>query len=366
MKKTFLMAAGAVAAVATATAATTAQAVDVELYGQVNKAVMAVDDGVETATHFVDNDKSSTRVGLKGEQMLDNGLTASVLFEFSSESNSSSSVEGSGATGSGSDDATSSKGTLEERHSRVGLAGDFGAVFLGHTSTATDGIAEIDMAGASNVMGSYVGRFGGGVNFTAAGVSTTTNVSDVATNFDGISTSTTDRTSVIRYNSPVFNGFQASAAAAQGGTADIALRYSGKVDAFQVKGGIGYVSNNEAGSTYENTMAGSVSVKHDNGLAGTLSYGTASREGTGDDPSNLYVKVGYAWDAFEIAADMSQTDELNDATNSELTAYGLAGQYNMGSGVSVAAMYRTFDLEDNTATNFDEINVFTAGLRVKF
>ena len=349
MKKTILMAAGAV--VAAASAATSAQAVDVELYGQVNKAVMAVDDGTETATHFVDNDKSSSRIGVRGEQMLDNGLTASVLFEFQSEANSSS--------GSLNDDAKDGSNNVSERHSRVGLAGDFGALFLGKTSTATDGIAEIDIAGASDVMGSYLGRFGGGVAVSG------TTVSGYTTNFDGISAGTDDRASGISYHSPVFNGVQARAAVVQGGTADLALRYSGKIDAFMVKAGIGYVSNNDDAAAYESTMAGSISAKHDSGLGATFAYGTAEAKATGsDDPSNMYFKVGYTFDNMEVAADFGQTDDLA-GNDSELTAYGLAAQYNLGNGVSAGALYRTLEADDST-DNYDEINVFLANMKVKF
>ena len=60
-----------------------ASAVDVEMYGQVNKLFAVSDDGQNTETTVWDNDNSSTRFGMKGSQALDNGLTASVLDRFS-------------------------------------------------------------------------------------------------------------------------------------------------------------------------------------------------------------------------------------------------------------------------------------------
>ena len=101
-----------------------------------------------------------------------------------------------------------------------------------------------------------------------------------------------------------------------------------------------------------------------------MAYGEQSldKKSTGnDDPSFIYFKVGYTWDAFEVAADYTEASDMiiANATDHEATAYGLAGQYNMGNGVSVAALYRNLDL-DLTGTATDSINLYAVNLRVKF
>ena len=344
------MATGALVA---ASFATDAKAIDVELYGQANKTVISADNGTDSEVTISDNDKSSTRVGLKGEQALDNGLTASVLVEYEMNDN-----------GSDADlNTTTAKTTsaLSERHARVGLAGDFGAVFVGRTSTATDGIAEADLAGVSDILGSDITRFGGDTSFVQkSGTTVAVKVDDAFSNFDG------DKGNAVVYHSPVLAGFQGQLSTTEAGDIQAAVRYSGKYDAFAIKAGIGYESNNDAAisaTALESTFAGSVSVKHDSGLAGTVAFGSEERE-SGAEASSVYVKVGYAWDAFEIAADYSK-HEADDAANTEGEAYGFGGQYNLGHGVSLAGGYRSLGL-DKDATTYDDIDLIMANLRVKF
>ena len=78
------------------------------------------------------------------------------------------------------------------------------------------------------------------------------------------------------------------------------------------------------------------------------------------------MKLGYTWDAFEVGADYTKASDMQIGTlNQEATAWGLAGQYNMGNGVSLAGLYRNLDL-DRTGTDTDSINLYALNLRVKF
>jgi len=378
MRKSILLATTAFVALG----AVSTSAVDVDLYGQVNKSILVYDDGRDTEVNFVDNDKSSTRFGLRGSQALDNGLTASVLIEAEIQAGggASNDIAQRNAVLPNSFQSTpadAGAAGLTERHTRVGLAGNWGALFLGRTSTATDGITEIDIAGADDVLGSGVDRFGGALQFrNSAGGLTGTTVSSVFDNLDGIGSRTHagDRVQTLRYDSPIFNGFQARIAAAQGGDVDAAVLYSGKIDAFELRGGVGYVAFNSAATAandiLEHQWAGSVSAKHDSGIGATFAYGQQSleRKSAGnDDPSFYYAKLGYTWDAFEVAADYSHHSDMAITTfaDHDATAWGLAGQYNMGNGVSVAALYRNLDL-DLTGTNTDAINLYALNVRVKF
>lgn len=354
-----------------------AKAVDVEMYGQANKGVLVYDDGRNTETNFVDNSRSSSRFGFRGSQALDNGLTASVLIEQELESNASDVLTQSTAVNQATTPAGTQGAGLTERHTRVGLAGDWGAVFLGHTSTATDGITEIDLAGAEDVIGSNLEDIGGGLRFRQnTGALSAVTVGGVTNNMDGIRGNNQDRVETLRYDSPIFHGFQGRLATAQGGDIDAAVLYNGKVDAFQIAAGVGYVAYNGAATSASNELtsqtSGSFSVKHDSGLALTAAYGTQSidRAGAGiDDPAFMYVKAGYAWDAFEVAADYAEHSDIADGgfvtNNTETTSYGVGAQYNMGHGVSLAALYRQIDL-DRALLNTDSINVYAMNLRVKF
>jgi hypothetical protein len=367
MKKTLVLAASAIAA--TGFGAADASAVDVELYGQVNKTLTVYDDGRDTETNFADNDFSSTRFGFKGSQSLDNGLTASVLFDVEMQSNASDVLTQNTVANTQSTPATVG-GTFAERHARVGLGGDWGAVFLGQASTATDGVTEQDLAGAGDVLGSDVEDIGGGLFFrTSAGALTANSVANRTNNMDG-----NGRGDVIRYDSPIFNGFQVRVSTVQGGDVDGGVYYHGKVDEFNVKGAIGHVAYNNGTTTAadatESQTSGSLSVGHDSGLAATVAYGQQSLDNKtagNDDPSFWYIKLGYAWDMFEVAADYGKHEDINTGTvvDHEVQYLGAAAQYNMGHGTSVAAYYKQFDL-DLTGTNSDAINLYGVNLRVKF
>ena len=372
MKKALLATSAIIAAGAIAA---NAHAVDVDMYGQVNKGVMMFDDGKTTEFNIVDNDVSSTRFGLRGSQALDHGLTASVLFEGEMQSNASDAVNQTTYNNGAS--------TFTERHARVGLAGSWGAVFVGHTSSATDGITEIDLAPVQDVLGSGADRIGGALKFrNSSGTLSSIAVNNVVDNFDGIAhndgtatnANTGDRLNVIRFDSAIYNGVQGRIAAATGGDIDAAVVYNGKMDAFEVAGGVGYVAYNNTTSATTNQLdhqiSGSVSVKHDSGVSATAAYGQRSLDNKAagvSDPDFYYVKLGYAWDQFGIAADYSKNEniDVSNATDDKTTVYGLGGQYDLGHGVSLAAYYRNIDLS-RSGTATDAIDMYGLNMRVKF
>lgn len=367
MKKTLL------ATTAFALVAAHASAVDVQLYGQVNKGLFGFNDGLDTNTVVVDNALSSTRFGLKGAQALDNGLTASVLFENEMASNPSdaflqNSVNGSTGT---STVPTSGSTTFTERQARVGLSGGFGGVYLGQQSTAIDGVITQDLAGAQDVMTADYRKIGGAINFRTE----TTNALNSGITANALTSNIgTSRADSIRYDSPIYAGFQGRASIAQGGDAELAAYYDGAMGDFRMKGaaGIRMVNSNvtTAANEVESLYGASFSVAHNSGLAGTVAYTANSldkKSATANEAEGWYAKVGYAWDAFEVAADYGTNENFRSATaaKDELDVFGLGAQYNLGNGVSVAGLYRNMDA-DVTGTNTQSIDLYGVNMRVKF
>jgi len=366
MKKTLL------ATTALAFVAAHASAVDVELYGQVNKGLFGYNDGMDNNVVVIDNALSSTRFGMKGAQALDNRLTASVLFEGEMASNSSDAVtqaSTNGSTGTATTPANTST-SFTERQARVGLSGNFGGVYLGQQSTAIDGVLTQDLVGAQDVMSADYARIGGSLKLRNAGTNTFTgfDVNDLAS---GIAQSRTDS---VRYDSPIFAGFQARASVAQGGDTEGAVFYDGAAGDFKLKGaaGVRLVNSNVTTATneLERQYAASVSAAHTSGLGATVGYtrnDLGDRTAAANDAEGWYAKVGYAWDAFEVAADYGTNDNFRSATaaKDELNTYGLGAQYNLGNGVSVAGLYRNYDA-DVTGTNTNDIDLYGVNMRVKF
>ncbi len=361
MKKTLL------ATTALAFVAAHASAVDVEMYGQVNKGLFGYNDGRGTDVVVTDNGLSSTRFGVKGAQTLDNGLTASVLFEGEMASNASNSFTQASVNGTttATTPANSTSTSFGERQARVGLSGNFGGVYLGQQSTAIDGVLTQDLAGAQDVMSADYAQIGGGLrlrrtNDTFIGSSTDT----LSTLTSGIAQSRADS---VRYDSPIFNGFQARASVAQGGDSEGAVFYDGSVASLKVKGAAGVRFNNDETTTStagDMAYVASASAAHDSGLAATLGY-TLEEKKTGSDADAWYAKVGYSFGSYEVAADYGKSKDFGVLTDSELDAYGLGAQYNMGNGVSVAGLYRKFEA-DASSTSASDIDLYGVNMRVKF
>lgn len=368
MKKTLL------ATTAFALVAAHASAVDVELYGQVNKGLFGYNDGEDTNVIVVDNALSSTRFGFKGAQALDNGLTASVLFEGEMASNPSNGLTQASVNGNSGTQTTpgNTSPSFGERQARVGLSGNFGGVYLGQQSTAIDSVLTQDLAGAQDVMSADVARIGGafqfrnsaGVHALNAGVTPNAMTTGLAQN----------RTDSIRYDSPIFAGFQGRASVAQGGDLETSVFYDGAIADFKMKGAAGVQFNNDGTTTATNEVArnynASVSAAHSSGIAATIAYSANALDNetaTAEEAEGWYGKVGYSWDAFEVAADYGVSENFRSAVTAsdELTAFGIGGQMNMGNGVSVAALYRNFDA-DVTALNTESIDLYGVNMRVKF
>jgi len=338
-------------------AAGNALAADVTAYGQVNKLVVSTDNGAETNTAIVDNDSSSTRFGFKAKQQLDNGLVVSGLLELQSESNSSSAI-------TGDDESNEEDSGISERHSRIGLSGTYGTFLIGKTSESTDGIAEMDLGGVSDVMSSDITLIGASMNFLKKSDETSTGktIGALYSNFDG------GRTNLVRYDTPALAGVSGSTSVSSGGDVSVAAKYSGKIDRFKVKAGLG-LKKHETSSTIDKDISGSVSVLcTESGVGLTVAAGERSYDTTQNrkDGEFVYTKLSYlpVGSNFEYAVDYTAAESVA-ADKEEISAYGAGVQYNIAKGVSTSVMYRQVEA-DKLADDAEDIKLITAGLKVKF
>lgn len=373
----------AAAVAATALTATSAMAVDVKLYGVVDKAMMMHDDGNTTEATVVDNNNESTRFGFAGEQKLDNGLTASALFEVEHNSNPSNAItqSGTGTNHSQANTPGSTSAGINERMARVGLAHDaFGAVFLGQQDLATDDAFAHDLTAASSVINPNFAAFGGGLVFQTKTGSTYANTSLGGSNLtptlfalgnDGA----LNGGDAIRYNSPVFADFNGSLSVAQGGNVDATVRYAKDFGMVAVDGAIGHTFVNSTttttGPVQEGVTLASLSAKHKSGLGATLAYGLQdyAHKGAGvEDPEVFYAKVGYAWGPYGVAADYAKGKNpvVATATDHEMDSFGVGAEYALGNGVTLGALYRNYSADVTGVSNIEDINLGVMNMKVKF
>ncbi|MEJ2124335.1 MAG: hypothetical protein P8Y47_05850, partial [Alphaproteobacteria bacterium] len=78
--------------------------VSLQVYGQVNKALMIWDDGVDSDAFVVDNDTSGSRLGFKGKARISSALTAGYLIEFDYQDSASNQVTNLGKNGDEGDE----------------------------------------------------------------------------------------------------------------------------------------------------------------------------------------------------------------------------------------------------------------------
>lgn len=217
--------------------------VTLTVYGQVNWAIMhtEIDPLGLNETKITNNPNSQTRFGFRGDAKIGPDWSAGYLLEI-----------GTGVAKPMFDYKDGANGVLGEglniRHSALYVQSkQLGTVWLGKTSSATDGIAEISIANVANAstllsLEPLSGVWLGGINMP----------------FDG------GRTEVVKWVSPTVGGFTASAAwmGNNNDAWDVALRYAGEFGGFQVAAGIGYRNEDTAYDTGVTTLTGSASVLH--------------------------------------------------------------------------------------------------------
>ncbi len=334
------------------------QNVRLSLTGQVNRAVLFVDDGDRSETHHVDNDASSTRFRMIAEADASDTLTVGAAIELQVESNSSASVTQ--TTGA---DATKGSDSLSDRRLEVYFAGkDWGKLWLGQGWTASEGTSEEDLSGTALAGYSDIPIIAGSMVFRdSAGALSDLSIGAVTTNMDGLS-----RKDRIRYDTPGFGGFTVALSHTEDDGADVALRYRAKYnDGTQVVGALAY-ADPEKGGSVDDQVNGSVSVLLASGFNVTLAAGERDLKASGaEDPSFWYTKWGYQFGNNAVSVDYGETDDLAKAGD-EATAFGAQYVRQLPAWATEAYIgVRQHEL-DRPSSDFDDITAVIAGARLKF
>ncbi len=343
--------------------------VSVQLYGQVDRAFLAADDGNSSDYYFVDNDNSSTRVGLLGEAKVNDDITIGTRMEFEYQSNASNEVnqENKNPDGTSFDDRWIDAQFTSKR---------FGKLYLGKGSTASDGTSEMDLSGTDVVGYSSIGDMAGGILFydDDTDALSATNIGGVFSNFDGLS-----RRNRVRYDSPNFWGFQLSGSLLSDG-GDVALRYAAKWgEDWKFAAAAAYADPQAVNGTVSAQYNGSASILHSSGINFTVAGGYQDLEsgllnpnGTSrdDDPTFYYAKLGYRAKWFEIgetrfSVDYEYVEDLAQ-DGDEAKTVGFQFVQDMSEwGTEYYLGYRWHQL-DRDQTDFNDINALMTGVRVKF
>ena len=223
----------------------------VTVYGVIDTSIQSYNNGTSSFTRAADSQYSTSRLGFRGTEDLGGGL--STFFQIEGALNPST-----GSMGS----TTVAANEIFNRDAHIGIKSPLGSIRMGRTDVA--------LVGEMDIFVSQSGNFG----------MHPTNGTSVELG--------TDQKNVVRYDSPVYGGFQLIVGHATnnvGATTDanadqngVALRY----EAGKLKAGIGYQKNQGVGvAARETTTAG---LAYDFSV---LSVGTAYARGDNSTTANV-------------------------------------------------------------------------------
>lgn len=365
--------------------------VSLTIYGQVNHALMAWDNGVDSDVYVVDNDNSSSRFGFKGKAKIDSDWSAGYKIEIEVESASS--------VGVAEDDDDAGGGSLGLRKSYLYIKSKtFGKVSLGLGSVATDDIThDTFLSGTTKILQpdiKYIRDFN---VINSAGASQGFDWgelcgADVADNDQCFDIG--GRQDSIRYDTPTVAGFKLSAAWGEDDFWDVALRYKGHFQDIKLAAAVGYsewdgsdAPGKSGGSAVEETsFAASASIVHTpTGLFVNASYRNIDVDfgATSAESDNYFIQGGIKqkwntlgattfWGEYSNSEDgLLTSNELTNATASEYQRWGLGVAQNIDTAaMQIYALYQhheaDVDVNGVALADLEDFDVFVAGAVIKF
>ncbi len=231
--------------------------VSLEIYGQVNQEVLWWDDGAESNVGVYTNDNSRTRIGFRGKAKINADWEAGYRIEIGIRSANSKRFT---QLNDGGDDNSSDVGPDLRDSFWYLTSKTYGQASVGQQASATDQITEInqtqtaDFAKYSDVEDTGLGLL---LRSAVSGRLTGSNVvaQGDPTRSPGEAGITWRRLigdggdqpgegerkyNLVKYTTPEFSGFSASAAWGEDDFWDLALRYKGEFAGFKLAAGAGY------------------------------------------------------------------------------------------------------------------------------
>ena len=375
--------------------------VSLQVYGQVNKALLIYDTDFDSDAYVVDNDASGSRFGFRGSASMRPGWTAGYQMEFDVQDAASNNVDDGVVITRASSGAYSNSSAYDDpsdeikiRHNYVYIESEhLGRFSIGHQSTATDGIAGISLAnslsGPSGDHGTSLTAVAGLAGTSAVGYKSLS-LGNFHSDLDG------PRDDVIRYDSPSLHGFILSAAWGDDDFWDIALRFKREWNSIRFAAGIGYQDRDDdhrmsSAEDYE-IISGSAAIMHiptgiflsvsggskeDGGVdAGEYWYlqGGVERRWFASGATTIYGEYG-DYDDFALGARRAAntTDSVAAGAfirSSEATrwGFGVVQSYD-AAALDLYANVQFWDFDwttDTPSTGSSEISTIMIGTRIKF
>jgi predicted porin len=352
--------------------------VSLQIYGQVNKALLIWDDGIDSDAYIVDHDFSGSRFGMTGKATMAPGWTAGFLMEFDVQDSATDKVSQVNDEGNPNE--------LQIRQNNVWIENErLGRLTIGQGSTAADGAHEVNLANSlqdaeNTVGGSFFVRDGAG--------NALFRMNQFVNDFDA------PREDVVRYDSPAIYGFILSASWGDNDYADVALRFKKEFNSIRFAAAVDYQWDSRNDNAFEaQIFGGSASVMHiPTGLYLTFFGAERDVEGRRDGGEFWYLQGGIErkWLPYgntTIFADYGRYTDIGDTvtvTQGDITAtlfnteaerfgFGIVQKFDSAAlEVYLQGIFYSFDADVvNTGVvaadnNFHDLSMILIGSRIKF
>ncbi|WP_193222062.1 porin [Amylibacter sp. SFDW26] len=353
----------------------------ITLYGQINKGLLSVNDGNDTTTFgIVDNDNSSSRIGVKSTTNLGAGWKLKGKVELQHEIASTGDINQNNRTGTRAQFDLTDDQVIRKIEASIGHK-SYGTLTFGQGSTASDGAANIDLSG-TKVVSLDPELLAGGILFfdnVTGALSGSRNIGDDFDNLDG------GRLLRIRYDTPTIKGFTLSGAYGQQqlrrgngprddrDTWDVALRYKETLGDFKVQGAVFYADREAAvGATNQRTRVGfsAATLHKPTGYNFRIAAGQEDNESRTEKGDFVHVKAGVIKNFFKsgptaIAVDYYTSNALADE-GSQGNSWGLSVVHNFKKPkIELYAALRNYSL-DEPGNDFEDVSALLTGIRWKF
>jgi hypothetical protein len=360
--------------------------VSLTVYGQVNRALMAWDDGKDGDANFVDNTQSSTRFGFKGNAKVAPGWKSGFNIEIEVVDSASASLAQDNWT---TDADVKGNNALVVRQANWYLEGDkVGRLTVGQGNTATKDGVLVNLSGSMSDGKLY---FNNAFKIRSAAGSADSKWSNFADGLDGT------RAHVVRYDTPSIYGFILSAAWGENDFWDTAIRFAKdfggvKIAAF---GGYSYNSASENNLTHAprdlaERWTGGVSVMHATGLYVNVTGGTEDKKSRKDaaghhvDANYIYGQAGIHRKFLPVGAttvygEVAQYNDFGAGTvlfdrvvqSSEVNRWGLGVTQAFDSAaLELYAQYHHYNLDAtdraSAKARTEDFDAVVTGAKIKF
>jgi predicted porin len=346
----------------------TANAVKYKVSGQVNRAVVFQDDGVQSDVRSVDSISSGTRFRFRGSEDLGNGMKVGMYYEMQTSSNPSSSSRP-------DQNAARNTDALQVRQANVWFSGNWGKLSVGQLDGAANGGAEADLSGTTmsgtgaTGRNSYTGGMqwrttrAGGAQLTNGGTAlragNTYNSNDGFSRYDGI-----------RYDAPALGPVSLRASVGNDQLWDVAARLNTALGGGKLSGAVFY-GQASGPENVDARWGGSLSYLFSQGTSIGGHYSENEPDAVGaTDAKSFSVKLGHKWGPHAVSIGYANGEDFQVGFEEDGFELGYVHSLKKAS-TQLYASFQHAELDVPAAIaaaqgNAEDHNSFVVGARVQF